>query len=399
MRTVSLTLHMPMYVTVHNQHSGIELTSPVCFCDGRIYDEYSVERSDGGAVMKVGLRFGLLDKLPGGILMCRVQRNRNAKCDYQSSTDTTFIGAADDTSKIMRLLVTWKINRSWKFNVRIILVGHDDELVLNEDKLAQLYDKVNDIPSDVYDWILKYDGIYKEVWLMNDNTVLVTTNDAIYEIGCELKITISEGAKDKDAESAFWIDSARQVSSDGNTLYANLNCSLILQSTTNVTINNRCSNIELTSPVYFTKDNTCHTHLPQQVDSKSEIKVKFKAGINQDTFGGVLLYRLQWKEDVSTGTQLLVIWGCKSDNLYSHVRLIEHESTLTWNEDKLKILYDVYNSQYNMDVIIEKWLLDDNTKLKTKYEISRGGLEINIIISEEKDMSSHAKPLWIDSEK
>jgi hypothetical protein len=168
----------------------------------------------------------------------------------------------------------------------------------------------------------------------------------------------------------------------------------------NVTINNQCSNIELTSPVHFTKDTTCYIRFPQQVDSKSEMKVKFKTGIDRDTFGGVLLYRLQRKNDVSISTQLLVIWGWNSyKKLYSRVRLIEHENTLVWNEDKLKMLYDVYNSQYNMDFDKREWLLNDNTKLETRCETSRGGLEMNIIISEEKDLSLPRNPLWVDSKR
>jgi hypothetical protein len=167
----------------------------------------------------------------------------------------------------------------------------------------------------------------------------------------------------------------------------------------NVTVNNQCPNIELTSPVYFTKNAMYNMQLPQQVDPNSIVKVSFKTGINQDTFGGVLSYRLQWKDDASTSTQLLVIWGWNSYKFYSHARLIEHESTLVWDKDKLKTLYDGYDSRYNIDLDTEEWLLDDDTKLKTKCETLRGGLEMNIIISEEKHISFRRKPLWVDSKR
>jgi hypothetical protein len=210
---VSLTLHMPMDVTVHNQHSGIELTSPIGFCDGRIYKEYSVERMGGGAVLKISTRFGLLDKFPGGILMCEVQKKENTGSDHQSSTNTTSSKTVEGTSKIMRLLVIWEVNLSGRSRTCTILVEHDNDLILNENKLAQLYNKVNNIPFKAYNWILKYDDIYKWVWLISDNTVLEATDDIIYEKGCELKITISEGVEDENAASAFWIDSTRQVPS------------------------------------------------------------------------------------------------------------------------------------------------------------------------------------------
>jgi hypothetical protein len=78
-----------------------------------------------------------------------------------------------------------------------------------------------------------------------------------------------------------------------------------------MTINNQCSNIKLTSPTYFTKDATCHIQFPQQVDSKCIMKAKFRIGIDQATFGGVLLYHMKGKDDVLTNTQVLVIWGYK----------------------------------------------------------------------------------------
>jgi hypothetical protein len=200
---ISLTLHMPMDVIIHNQHSGIELTSPVCSCDGRIYDEHSVERMGDGTMMKVGFRFDLLDKLPGGILMYEVQRKGNTGSNHQASTDTTSIEAVEDTPKRMRFLVTWEIDSSWKFNVRTMLVEHSSELILNEAKLAQLlYDKIYDIPS-------KY---YSRTWSIFDNTVLQTTYETLYEKGRELKINISEGVEYKDTMNPIWIDSERQVS-------------------------------------------------------------------------------------------------------------------------------------------------------------------------------------------
>jgi hypothetical protein len=211
--TVSITLHITMDATVHNQYSDIELTSPVCFCDGRTYTGYSVERMDNGTVIKVGTRFDLNQDKSEGILMCEVQRDRSTESDHQASTDTTFTEAAEDTSKITRLLVTWEIRSSGKFMVYIVLVEHDNELVLNEAELVQLYNNVNDIPYEVYEWILKYDGIYKSTWSIYDNIVLEATDELICEKGLELKITVTEGSKDEDTESALWIDSERQVSS------------------------------------------------------------------------------------------------------------------------------------------------------------------------------------------
>jgi hypothetical protein len=207
MRAVSLTFYMPMDVTVHNQYSGLELTTPVCFCDGRMYNEYSVERMDDGTVMKIGFRFGLNQF--EGVLMCEVQGNRSTEFDHQSSNDTASTEAVENTSKMMRLLVTWEVKHSWKLSVRVVLIEYDNRLVLNEDKLVQSYNKVNNIPSTVYNWTRKYDGVYKSAWLIHDNTVLEAMDEIICEKGLELNITVTEGTKDMYAESALWVDSER----------------------------------------------------------------------------------------------------------------------------------------------------------------------------------------------
>jgi hypothetical protein len=182
----------------------------------------------------------------------------------------------------------------------------------------------------------------------------------------------------------------------------------------NVTINNQCSNIELTSLAYLIKDTTCHGYLPQQVNPMSRMNVNFKIDMYRSTFGGILLYHLQRKmnselddrtdtdKDMSINTQLLVIWEFRINRLYSHAWLIEHKSTLTWSEDKLEWLYDVYDSLYDTDIIFNEgeWLLDDNTKLRTVCEASyEGYLEMSIIISEEKDLFRTQKLLWVDSNR
>jgi hypothetical protein len=100
MYTISLALYETMVVAVHNHYPDIELVSPVYFCDGRTYNEYTVEKTDVGTVMSIGFRLGLLDELPNGILMCEVQRKGNTKSDHQPNTDTTST-VSDKTSKMM----------------------------------------------------------------------------------------------------------------------------------------------------------------------------------------------------------------------------------------------------------------------------------------------------------
>jgi hypothetical protein len=173
--------------------------------------------------------------------------------------------------------------------------------------------------------------------------------------------------------------------------------SLTFQSIMNVTIKNQCTDIKLVSPVYFTKDATHHIQVPQQVNIHRIMKTNFTTGTDQNTFGGALLYRLQ--EHISTITQLLVIWGYESDRIYSHTWLIEHESTLAWDKDKLKRLYHAYNSQYDGRFNTEEWIMNHSEKLKIISELSHGGFEVEIIISEYNTSLSSRIPPWIDSNR
>jgi hypothetical protein len=203
MCTASLTLNEKLNVTIYNRHPDIELTSPVYFCDDWTYNEYPIERTVASAVMKISFRLDF--NKPGGILMYEVQRMENAKSDYQSSTDATSAEADEDTSKVMRLLVAWRIEIFGESRVHVILVEHNNELVLNEDKLEQLYDKVNEQFSGLY-------NLSKSTWLVGVNIILEATYEVVRK-DLELKIAISKGVKDWNTGPALWIDPERQVSS------------------------------------------------------------------------------------------------------------------------------------------------------------------------------------------
>jgi hypothetical protein len=210
MYTVSLILHGAMDVTIYNRYSDIRLASPIYFCNCGTYYEYPIERTKLGTMMKIGFRFDLDQDEPGGILMYEVQRNRNAKSDHQPNTDITSTESVEDTSKMIRLLVAWKIEHSLESNVRILLIEHRNELVLNEAKLEHLYNKVNDIPSGAYVLLHRYRHDFPYcTWLICDNTVMGVAYTAERKVGLELMIGILEGAKDEYTKSALWIDSER----------------------------------------------------------------------------------------------------------------------------------------------------------------------------------------------
>jgi hypothetical protein len=195
MCTVSLTLHKTMDVVVHNQDPNIWLESPIYFCDGGTCYGYPVERTNIGIIMKIGFRFDPDQDEFGGILMYEVQRKSNVISSYEPNIETEVI---EEASKMMRLLVAWKIEGPGEPKVNIVLIEYGNEPVLNEDKLAQLYGEVDDIPYNYY----------KGTWLMRDDTVLNASTE-VHKEGLELKITISQGVRNPNAMKSMWIGSER----------------------------------------------------------------------------------------------------------------------------------------------------------------------------------------------
>jgi hypothetical protein len=147
---ISLTLHKTMIMTVHNQYPYIRLTSPVYFCNHGIYYEYP-KRTNASTMMKIGFSFDPEQDVSGGILMYKVQRRRNTRSNRRSSIDPIYAKVIKETLKTIRLLIIWKIERSGQLKANIMLVEYDKELVLNEDRSAQLYEKIFVMPSNHYD--------------------------------------------------------------------------------------------------------------------------------------------------------------------------------------------------------------------------------------------------------
>jgi hypothetical protein len=199
MHNASLIFPGTMVMTVHNQYPDIELVSPMYFFNRCIYNEYPLERTDTGAIMKIEFRYDLDQDKPRGILMYKAQRK--TRSNHRASIDKLI----EDALETMRLLVTWKIECSGELKVNIMLVEYGDEIVLNEDKLAQLYEKVNDIPSSY---------ISRHTWLMYDNTVLMVVHKVVQKVILELDITIFEEPSSIDIIRPMWIDLSRQVSSE-----------------------------------------------------------------------------------------------------------------------------------------------------------------------------------------
>jgi hypothetical protein len=202
--TVSLTLHETMAMTVHNEYPDIELVSPIYFCAGGTYYEYPIERTDKGVKMKLDFRINPDQDESGGILIYEVRRKENIGSDHQSSNDIIYATVIEEASKTTRLLVFWKIKQHGDPKASVVLVEHDNELVLDEDKLARLCKNVNDIPYDRF----------RDRWSIFNNIELAIWCRPFWREELKLKTEIFKGFRDEDNIRPMWIDSERQVQSE-----------------------------------------------------------------------------------------------------------------------------------------------------------------------------------------
>jgi hypothetical protein len=183
---VSLTLQSPVSLNIHNLCRYINLTSPICFIDGGRWNV--IPNQETNVVMRNHLELDAGQDVLEGVLVYRVQKRQH----------TEFDKFAQDESKIVQLLVTWRIEHKEGLHIRALLVEHDGEL--DEDKLKRLYRKywcllkalINPIGSN---------------WLSDDATVLATTVN-IMNGGYRWDVFISEGKED-NVERLLWIDAER----------------------------------------------------------------------------------------------------------------------------------------------------------------------------------------------
>jgi hypothetical protein len=196
--------------------------------------------------------------------------------------------------------------------------------------------------------------------------------------------------------------------------------SLELQLLVYITIHNECSSIKLASLVYFSNGATCPELFNQQIEIGTKMSVSFEIDTIRNKFESVLLLKLeshvksddQYNMNTSTTradknetthVYMLVIWEAKDAGPCERVVLIEHTKEFTWNEDKLKKLYDK-----NYDWIKEReigrftrWLMGDNMVLSTSSITKgmQGILKLSISISEEKRYYNKMRPLCVDLER
>jgi hypothetical protein len=166
-------------LAIHNQFSGIELTSPVYEGDSITCYLSPDQRVVVGSAMQAGFSIHPARVESIGVFMCKLQK----KNTDQSNDNIT---SSEEEAICTRLIFIWKIYKLLgKFQMYSDLIDYDKRRVWDRDgimKLATRY-KLHDV---------KYCPI-EHTWLIHDNVVLrtrlnVTHKKSYYKI----EMTISE---------------------------------------------------------------------------------------------------------------------------------------------------------------------------------------------------------------
>jgi hypothetical protein len=166
-------------LAIHNQFSGIELTSPVYEGDSITCYLLPDQRVDAGSTMQVGFSIHPARLESIGIFMCKLQKKNSG----QSNDDITF---SEEEAIYTRLVLVWKIYKLGKFHVFSELIEHDKDRVWDKDSMMKLAERYK-----LYD--VQHSPV-EHTWLIHDSAELTTSlNVTRKEEYYELEMTISEG--------------------------------------------------------------------------------------------------------------------------------------------------------------------------------------------------------------
>jgi hypothetical protein len=196
--------------------------------------------------------------------------------------------------------------------------------------------------------------------------------------------------------------------------------SLDLQLPPCINILNLCPNTKLVSPVYFGSGAVCPKLSDRQIDIDAKTNVNFEIKATQDDFEGALLFKLQryvehddqsnmnmltteTNENETMHIYMLAVWQVENSTPFVYITLVEHTKNFTWNEDKLKKLYDKnfnWFKKYNSTISVARLMYDNmilRMTFRTRY--SKRTLELNIYIFEEEKDNYTRRPYCINFEK
>jgi hypothetical protein len=183
-----------------------------------------------------------------------------------------------------------------------------------------------------------------------------------------------------------------------------------------VEIHNKCSDIELVEPAYFSDGAVCDMPPDQKVDPGNILNTAFRIEFGQLDFEGALLCRLRKKrtnsdqqpdtdttninEKWKSYVQLLVAW--KVERFHEprvYTLLGEHGERIDWTNDELKKQYNEFRGRLNVHngAVESTWLMEDGSALKLALDRTGDRVYgIKITIFEVQKDAHTSVPVWIE---
>jgi hypothetical protein len=370
-----------MNITILNQYPDLELISPVYFSNSTTCRTPPNQQIGIGNALVANFGIDFKQKDVKGAVLYKLLRKYAIRTDNRHDNSTA---STDNTTTNMYLLMAWDIkNYDYRFHVCLIECACD--FAWDEDKLWALYKEYSDqFCKDYVSDIV--------TWLMYDSTIMETRYNVTYGLGHKLDIVISKGTRNDSMKKPMQIDPKRSVLLFSMSIVLICTISLPIQPSVKLNIYNQCLNVDLVSPTYITGYRSeCHRPPDYKVCVGDTTRYSFIIKSNYAT-GGALIYKLQRKhmhkstkigKYTSRATHLLVVWEFSSSRvLYVDVILVRHDKRL--DKDDLKCLYRENFDRFRLcsDFATELWSLDDNTVLRTTFEIMNEDHLSTIIISE-----------------
>jgi hypothetical protein len=358
------------------------LISPVYFSAGTTYRTPPSQRIGTGNALVASFGIDSKQKNVKGAVLYKLRRRYTTRTGDHPNGNIALI---ENTATNTYLLAVWDVENAQR-NFYVCLIECADNFTWDEDKLCLLYWRYNDQFCKEY----KYSII---TWLMNDSTVMETELEIAYGTDYKLNIIISEAIRRYNTKIPIRIDPERLVLSLLILVMLIYIASLSIKPSARLNIYSQCLNVDLVSPIYVTDSGLeCYRPPDYKVYAGDAMKSGFIIDRLDNASGGVLICKLQRKQspestgidrDASNVAQLLVVWRISESNeLCADVLLIEHNKRL--DEDNLRKLYHKNIGQFRLrhDFAAEIWLLNNNTVLRTTFEIKNEDKLLNITIFE-----------------
>jgi hypothetical protein len=133
LRFIRHVFRVSMRVEIQNRCSGFELTSPVYFCDGAVYNMPLDQSIASSGSTQTKFRINPTRSMFQGGIMYNLRATSTPP--NKADADNTMTETNGTTSTSMQFLLVWKVSRVGDPYLFTILLEHDRSFTWNEKKI------------------------------------------------------------------------------------------------------------------------------------------------------------------------------------------------------------------------------------------------------------------------